>query len=116
MLLAADKGRGGEIYFLTDGAPVELRDFISRMLGTQGITIPDKSVPRWVVKILGSVSETAWDLFHLPGKPPATRMASTLFGQPVTVLDAKARRELGYQSRMSVDAGLRDLAARANAR
>jgi nucleoside-diphosphate-sugar epimerase len=113
MLLAAEQGRGGEIYFLTDGAPVELRDFITRMLGTQGIAIPDKSVPRWLVRILGSASEMLWDLLRLPGKPPATRMASTLFGQPVTVIDAKARRELGYQARMSVDAGLRDLAARA---
>lgn len=116
MLLAAEKGGGGEIYFLTDGAPVELRDFITRMLATQGIAIPDKSVPRWIVKILGATSETLWDLFRLPGKPPATRMASSLFGQPVTVSDAKARRQLGYQARMSVAAGLADLAARAGTR
>jgi nucleoside-diphosphate-sugar epimerase len=115
MLLAAEKGRGGEIYFLTDGPPVELRAFITRMLGTQGVSIPDKSVPRWIVKILGATCETIWDLFRLPGKPPATRMASTLFGQPVTVIDAKARRELGYRAQVSVDAGLADLATRAAA-
>lgn len=115
MLLAAEKGGGGEIYFLTDGAPVELRDFITRMLATQGIAIPDKSVPRWIVRILGAASETLWDLFRLPGKPPATRMASSLFGQPVTVSDAKARRELGYRSSVSVERGLRDLQERARA-
>lgn len=114
MLLAAEKGGGGEIYYLTDGAPVELRDFITKMLATQGITIPDKSVPRWIVKVLGVVSETVWDLFRLSGKPPATRMASSLFGQPVTVRDAKARRELGYRASVSVEAGLRDLAERAS--
>jgi len=33
----------------------------------------------------------------------------------VTVIDAKARRQLGYLGQMSVEAGLRDLADRATA-
>jgi len=41
-----------------------------------------------------------------------TRMAAALFGQPVTVIDTKARKELGYTARMSVDTGLKDLEAR----
>ena len=113
MLLAAEKGRGGEIYFLTDGAPVELRDFVTRMLATQGVSIPDKSIPHGVVRVLAAVTETLWDVLRLPGKPPATRMAACLFGQEVTVSDAKARRELGYQGKMSVEEGLRDLQRRA---
>jgi nucleoside-diphosphate-sugar epimerase len=32
MLLAAEKGRGGEAYFLTDGEPVVFRDFITELL------------------------------------------------------------------------------------
>ncbi len=116
MLLAAEKGGAGEIYFLTDGAPVALRDFITRMLATQGVQIPDKSVPNRVVKILGTVCESVWDLLHLPGKPPVTRMAATLFGQSVTVRDSKARRELGYRGKVSIEEGLKDLAARAAAR
>jgi nucleoside-diphosphate-sugar epimerase len=112
MLLAAEKGGGGEIYFLTDGRTTELRAFVTRMLATQGVTIPDKSVPQGLVKFLGTVCETAWDLLRLPGKPPVTRMAATLFGQPVTVRDDKARRELGYRGRISIEEGLKDLARR----
>jgi len=33
-------------------------------------------------------------------------MAVRLFGEPVTVNDAKARRELGYQGRTTREAGL----------
>ena len=29
LLLAAEKGRGGVVYFVTDGAPVELRGFVT---------------------------------------------------------------------------------------
>ena len=113
MLLAAEKGRGGEIYFITDGDPVELRSFVTRMLATQGVEIPDKSVPHGVVRALAFATEKTWDLLSLPGKPPATRMAVCLFGQEVTVIDTKARRELGYRGSMSIEAGLSDLAARA---
>jgi nucleoside-diphosphate-sugar epimerase len=116
MLLAAEKGRGGECYFLTDGAPVQLKDFVTRMLATQGVQIPDKSIPRSVVRVVGAVAETIWDLFKLPGKPPATRVAACLFGQQVTVIDAKARKELGYRGKVSVEEGLEDLQRRAAAR
>jgi nucleoside-diphosphate-sugar epimerase len=32
--LALNKGRGGEVYFVTDGAPVSFRSFITSLLGT----------------------------------------------------------------------------------
>jgi nucleoside-diphosphate-sugar epimerase len=109
MLLAADKGRGGEAYFLTDGAPVELRGFVTQMLATRGVDPGGKSVPKWLVLPLARVSEWLWETFRLKGEPPATRMAVHLFGEPVTVNDAKARRELGYRGRVSREAGLASL-------
>jgi nucleoside-diphosphate-sugar epimerase len=45
MLLAAEKGRGGKIYFLTDGEPVEFRSFVTAMLQTQGVDPGAKSAP-----------------------------------------------------------------------
>jgi len=36
-----------------------------------------------------------------------------LIGEEVTVSDAKARRELGYQGRMTREEGLREMAERA---
>ena len=109
LLLAADKGRGGEIYFVTDGAPVELRDFVTKLLATRGVDPGGKSLPKGVVLVLARVSEWVWDTFGLKGEPPATRMAVHLFGEPVTVNDAKARRELGYVGKVSREQGLANL-------
>lgn len=106
LLLAADKGRGGEAYFVTDGPPVELRGFITRLLATQNVDPGGKSLPKGIVLLLARVSEWLWDTFKLGGNPPATRMAVHLFGEPVTVNDAKARRELGYQGRVTREQGL----------
>lgn len=113
LLLAAQKGRGGEVYFVTDGAPVELRDFVTRMLATRGVDPGNKSVPKWLVLGLAVVAEAVWEILELmgieAGEPPATRMAVHLFGEPVTVNDAKARRELGYVGRVSREQGLASL-------
>ncbi len=109
-LLAAERGTPGEVYFLTDGAPVEFRAFMTRVFESQGVKAPSRSVPRWLAGAAASVSEAAWRALKLGGTPPATRVAVCLMGQRMTVSDAKARRELGYSGRVSVEEGLAELA------
>ena len=45
LVLAAEKGRPGEAYFVTDGEPVVFREFVTAMLETQGVEPPDRSLP-----------------------------------------------------------------------
>jgi nucleoside-diphosphate-sugar epimerase len=103
-LLAADKGKGGDVYFLTDGEPVDFREFMTAMFATQGVDAGTRTVPRWVAKTIASL--TAW-----MKTPPITRTAVALVGGEVTVVDAKARRELGYTSAVTRDAGLAEMRA-----
>jgi nucleoside-diphosphate-sugar epimerase len=116
LLRAAERGRPGEIYFVTDGAPVEFKAFITELLGTQGVSIPDKAAPRGVVKALAAFAEALWTVLPLRGEPPVTRQAVALAGEEVTVNDAKARRELGYVGKVSREEGLAELRAEASAR
>ncbi|NMO18399.1 NAD-dependent epimerase/dehydratase family protein [Pyxidicoccus fallax] len=108
-LLAAEKGRGGEAYFLTDGEPVVFRDFITAMLATQGVDPGTREVPFGVAAALATVSELLWGTFGLGGRPPLTRTEVLLVGREVTVSDEKARQELGYEGRMTREEGLRDM-------
>jgi nucleoside-diphosphate-sugar epimerase len=104
-LLAAERGKPGEIYFLTDGAPVEFRDFMTRLLATQGVDASAaRDVPRWLARVVAGA--TGW-MKH----PPITRTAIALVGHEVTVDDSKARRELGYQGRTTIEAGLAQMQA-----
>jgi nucleoside-diphosphate-sugar epimerase len=105
-LLAAEKGRGGEAYFLTDGGPVIFRDFITAMLQTQRVNPGNRSIPGWLARGLARVFEAVWDPLGLPGEPPITLTAAKLLFEEVTVNDAKARRELGYAGRMTREEGL----------
>jgi len=104
ILLAAERGRAGEIYFLTDGPPVEFRAFLTELVGTYGVAIGDRSVPRWLAQITAAL--TGW-----MKAPPVTRTAIALIGQEVTVVDAKARRELGYTSHVSRAQGVAEMRA-----
>ncbi len=111
MLLAAERGRGGQIYFFTDGEPIEMRDFMTRLLATRGVVPDGRSLPRWLARSLASTVEVVWRVFGMKGEPPVTRMAVRLIGEEVTVVDEKARRELGYVPVISRAAGLAALQA-----
>jgi nucleoside-diphosphate-sugar epimerase len=60
VLCAMDAGRGGEAYIITDGEPMVLRDFMTRMLATQGVDPGNKSVPFAVARATAWVAETLW--------------------------------------------------------
>lgn len=109
VILAAQHGRGGEVYFLTDGAPVSFQDFITRMINTQGATPPNRKAPLWLADLFARGMETWWRAFNKPGYPPMTRTAVNLFFSQVTVKSNKAEKELGYVPVVSIEEGLKAL-------
>jgi nucleoside-diphosphate-sugar epimerase len=108
-VLAGTKGKPGEIYFITDGKPVEFRWLLTEVFKSQGLTPPTKNFPHWVASAAAGFAEGVWRLLGLKSAPFATKVAVGLMGQEVTINDAKARRELGYEGKMSVEAGLAEL-------
>lgn len=109
ILAAAAHGRGGEVYFLTDGEPVRLREFLSAQLATQDVAAPKGTLPYCLARAVAVVAETAWGWLPLPGDPPLDRMTVALLGQECTVDDARARRELGYTAHVDQATGLAGL-------
>ena len=45
-MLAAERGRPGNAYFVTDGSPVVFREFVSTLLATQGVQAPEALAAR----------------------------------------------------------------------
>lgn len=108
-LRAAARGDGGEIYFVTDGEPVEFRSFVGSLLETQGVEAPVRSVPRRLAWWGATAAEVAWRRLPLSGRPPLTRMSVATIGQEMTFDDGKARRHLGYDGQVSREEGLEGL-------
>lgn len=109
LLRAYERGRPGEAYFVTDGEPVVFRDFVSDLVGTRGVAIPDKSVPAGVARAGAAVAEWFWSAARRPGTPPLSRFIVWVSSQECTIDIAKARRELGYAPVKSHAEGLEEL-------
>src|SRR3954471_5500046 len=50
LVLAAERGQPGGVYFVTDGEPVVFREFVSELLRTQGVEPPTRKLPLAVAK------------------------------------------------------------------
>ncbi|HMI70788.1 MAG TPA: NAD-dependent epimerase/dehydratase family protein [Solirubrobacteraceae bacterium] len=109
LMLAAERGAPGGVYFVTDGEPVVFRDFITRLLATQGVEAPTRSVPTRVARAVAATSEAAWRLLPLPGRPPLTRLTLWVSGLETTLDITRAREELGYAPVRTIDQGLAEM-------
>jgi nucleoside-diphosphate-sugar epimerase len=109
LVLAAERGRSGEAYFVTDGSPVVFRDFVTELLATQGVTPPRRSLPRGPAFAAASAGETLWRWLGLAGAPPLDYMSVWLAGQECTIDISKATRELGYRPVTTRQQGMAEL-------
>jgi nucleoside-diphosphate-sugar epimerase len=111
LFLAATRGAPGGVWFVTDGEPVVFRDMVTKLLATQGVEAPDKSVPSPVARIGAAACETLWRLLPLGGRPPLTRFSVWVSSLECTIDISRARDELGYRPLRTVDDGLDELRA-----
>jgi len=109
LILAAEKGKPGESYFVTDGEPVVFREFVTALIETQGVEPPGRSLPAWTAAPMARVCEAAWKLLPLSGEPPMTTFRSWLLTQECTIDISKARSELGYAPIVSHEQGLAEM-------
>ena len=112
LVLGAAARAPGRVYFVTDGEPVVFRDFVTRLIETQGVTPPGRSIPVPVAKVVAAVGETACRLLGRrshPPRPPLTRLAVWLSALEATIDITRARTELGYAPVRTIDEGLEEL-------
>jgi nucleoside-diphosphate-sugar epimerase len=108
--LGATRAPAGGVFFVTDGEPVVFRDFLTRMLETQGLSAPGRSVPPAVARAAAATAERIWRLLQRPGPPPLTRFAVWVSSKQCTIDISRAREELGYRPVEGRQEGLAELA------
>ena len=119
-ILAADKldvgsPLAGKAYFISNGEPVELWAFIDRVLAEAGLPPVSRRISAWKARLAGRVLEWVYWLFRLPGEPPMTRFVASQMSTAHWFDISAARRDLGYDPKVSVEAGLRQLGERLRA-
>jgi nucleoside-diphosphate-sugar epimerase len=93
-------------YFVSDGEEIQFRHLVEVALRSRNLKPPNLSLPKVIARVGATIAEAMWNLLRLKGKPPITHTLVDLIGGEFRVNDAKARKELGYTNRISVDHGL----------
>ena len=109
LLLAAEKGKVGEVYLLTNpqSEPFdEIRKIIQEALGVTGIPL---YVPEWAALVIASLVEKVY--LCVGKRPPVTRknIESTLANRIFSI--EKAQKELGFKPNVDPEIGLKDTVA-----
>ncbi|AWM41478.1 3 beta-hydroxysteroid dehydrogenase/Delta 5--_4-isomerase [Gemmata obscuriglobus] len=102
----------GKAYFISNGEPVELWPFVDRILAEAGLPPVTARVSAWKARLAGRVLESVYWLFRLPGEPPMTRFVANQMSTSHWYDISAARRDLGYEPKVSVEEGLRRLGER----
>ncbi len=109
--LALLRGRGGEVYFISDGEPVAFRAMVMALIEAKGHAAPEKTVPRFVVRAVAAIGDLMANVSGGRIIPPLTLQAYATSAVEVTFDIGKARRELGYAPVISREEGLTELRA-----
>ena len=114
--LLSDIGSGprradGRAFFITNGEPVVLWDWINGLLRALGEPPVIRRISLRAASALGGLCEAAWRILPVPGEPPMTRFIAHELAQDHWFDISAARRDLGYHPRVSMAAGTEELVA-----
>ena len=100
----------GRAYFITNGEPIGLWTLVDRMMAAAGRPPVKGTAPRWAVKAAGATLEALHGAFGIDREPLMTRFGAAELSRAAWYDISAARRDLGYEPRVSLDEGLERLA------
>jgi nucleoside-diphosphate-sugar epimerase len=115
-LLAAEKvapgsAVAGKTYFLSNGEPRLLWELVDEILAAAKLPPITRSVSHGFARFVGASLELAHGALGLEGEPRMTRFVADELAMSHWFDISAARRDLGYEPRVSIDEGLRRLEA-----
>lgn len=99
----------GKTFFISQGSPIPLWNFIDRVLEIAELPKITGTVSPLTAYIAGWICEGVYRVFPLRGEPPITRFLAQELASAHWFDISAAKRELGYQPKTSMEEGLRCL-------
>jgi nucleoside-diphosphate-sugar epimerase len=100
---------GGRAYFITNGEPVALWEWINDLLRALGEPPVTKRLSLRTATIVGAMCETLWRVLPISNEPPMTRFVAAELAKDHWFDIAAARRDLGYVPRVNMKQGTEEL-------
>ncbi len=116
LVAALDAARPGAIcngkaYVVANGEPRPIRELVLGICHAAGLDVTPREVPRRVALLAGGAIERLWRLRHVTSEPPLTRFLAEQLGTAHWFDPRPAHDDLGWVPTVTVDEGLRRLAA-----
>lgn len=101
----------GRAFFITNGEPVVLWDWVNGLLQALGEPPVTKRLSLRQASAIGAVCEALWRILPVRTEPPMTRFVAAELAKDHWFDLSAARRDLGYEPRVSMAAGTAELVA-----
>ena len=101
----------GKAYFLSQGEPVNLWEFINRLVVGAGLPPITKKIPLRRAYAIGAIMEALWTILPLKGEPPMTRFVAVELAKDHWFNVSSAQRDLGLKPAVDTWTELDRLAA-----
>jgi nucleoside-diphosphate-sugar epimerase len=108
-LCAPNSPAAGKAYFITNGEPVALWDWVNELLTGLGESRVTRKVPLGVATAIGAACEAVWLTLRLDGEPPMTRFIAAELAKDHWFDITAARRDLKYSPRIGMAQGTAEL-------
>ncbi len=114
--LAAEKGRPGETYFISDERPYSIEEIVRRIANELGVRIRIVHLPIPAASVIGFSLELLSKIFRFypfvikeTGRPPFSRKTVEWTAKSSLFCDtSKAKRELDYKPAYSLNEGIKE--------
>lgn len=110
-VLKPDSPVCGRAYFISQGEPVNLWDWVNQILELAGVAPIQKSLSLKTAWRIGAAMETVYHLFGNQSEPRMTRFLAAQLATSHYFDITRARQDFGYSPAISTAEGMRRLAA-----
>jgi 2-alkyl-3-oxoalkanoate reductase len=108
-LAREDSRAAGRAYFITNGEPVVLWEWINDLLRQLDVAPVTRQLSLATAQRIGAACEVTWRVLRRRSDPPMTRFLALELAHDHWFDIAAARRDLGYAPRVSMAEGLAEL-------
>lgn len=95
-LLAGDAALNGQSLFITDGRPIACWDWITQILESANVPVPNQSISYSAAYRIGAILEAAYWTFRIRKEPPMTRFVAAQLALDHYFSIEKARTLINY--------------------
>lgn len=106
ILAASTPSAVGRGYIVYDSQDVTMEELCGRIATAIGARRPRLHVPYRLAHTVASILQTAWRLSRRPAAPPLMTVDVKAFGMQWFFSNARARKELGWEPKVSLEDGL----------